>query len=396
MAQRISSKALKDLNVGTVDLADEGVTNPKLGTGSVDGRVLANLSVDDQHVNSLAGTKLDDASIPNAKYADNSVDGRVVADGSLDTSHISSLNGSVLVSNSVLGPAIAPGTLSTNHYGAGSVNSFALGPGSVVTDKVATAAITYPKIQTGTAGSVLFHGSTGVVEALAIGTEGSTLSVINGAPGWTNNILPSGTIIDYYGYGAPTGWLVAQGGTIGSSTSTASVLAADSAFNLYEHLWINFPDNLNPVIGGRGANALSDWTANKPITLPDLCGRVTAGIEKGSEDNTGDEESGAFLDTGRITSATAAEGATVVGATGGLEQVALTLTQIPAHVHVVSLQSLNSNNEQGSGKLATGNQAAEGFIPPINTNSTGGNTEGATDAHLNMPPFMLVTKLIKI
>lgn len=395
MVQRVTTKALKDLTVGTADYADASVTNAKLATDSVDGRALAALSVDDEHVNSLAGSKIDDESLENEKFADASVDGRVVAPDSLDASHFASLDGSILNANSVQGPAIAPGALTTSHYAAGSVNSFALGPGAVVTDKLAAAAVTYPKIQTGTAGSVLVHGSTGVVQALAAGAEGATLTVLNGAPAWSNNILPSGTIIDYYGYGAPSGWLLAQGGTIGSSTSAATALASDAAYGLYEHLW-TFPDNLNPVIGGRGANALSDWNANKPITLPDLKGRATVGIETPTPDPDPESEEGSFLDNGRITAATAAAGATVVGASGGSERVTLTLTQIPAHVHVVSLQALNSNNEQGSGKLATGNSAAEGFIPPFNSNSAGGNTEGATDPHLNMPPFMLVTKLIKI
>jgi hypothetical protein len=395
MVQRVTTKALKDLTVGTADYADESVTNAKLATASVDGRVLANLTVDDQHVNSLAGSKIDDESLLNAKFADASVDGRVVAPDSLDASHFASLDGSILNASSVQGPAIAPGALTTSHYAVASVNSAALGPASVVTDKLAAAAVTYAKIQTGTAGSVLVHGSGGAVEALAAGTEGATLTVLNGAPAWTNNILPSGTIIDYYGYGAPSGWLLAQGGTIGSAASTATAMAADAAYGLYEHLW-TFPDTLNPVIGGRGANALSDWNANKPITLPDLKGRATVCIETPTPDPDPESESGSFLDNGRITAATAAAGATVVGASGGAERVTLSLTQIPPHVHVISLQHLNSNNEQGSGKLATGNSATEGFIAPFNSNSAGGNGEGATDPHLNMPPFMLVTKLIKI
>jgi phage-related tail fiber protein len=49
--------------------------------------------------------------------------------------------------------------------------------------------------------------------------------------------------------------------------------------------------------------------------------------------------------------------------------------QMPAHVHIVDLQPLNSNSFGGSGKVTTGNDPAEGVIPPFNTSSTGIGTE---------------------
>lgn len=48
---------------------------------------------------------------------------------------------------------------------------------------------------------------------------------------------------------------------------------------------------------------------------------------------------------------------------------------MPTHVHSVNLQPLNSADAGGSGKVATGNSAAEGVIPPFNTSSTGSGTE---------------------
>lgn len=49
--------------------------------------------------------------------------------------------------------------------------------------------------------------------------------------------------------------------------------------------------------------------------------------------------------------------------------------QMPSHVHSVNLQPLNSADAGGAGKVATGNNVAEGVIPPFNTSSTGSGTE---------------------
>ena len=44
-------------------------------------------------------------------------------------------------------------------------------------------------------------------------------------------------------------------------------------------LWNNFPNIACPVVGGRGANAAADWAANKQITLPDMRGYATQGLD---------------------------------------------------------------------------------------------------------------------
>lgn len=49
--------------------------------------------------------------------------------------------------------------------------------------------------------------------------------------------------------------------------------------------------------------------------------------------------------------------------------------KMPAHVHSVDLQPLNSADAGGYGKLATGNNVAEGIIPPFNTASAGVGSE---------------------
>lgn len=68
-----------------------------------------------------------------------------------------------------------------------------------------------------------------------------------------------------------------------------------------------------------------------------------------------------------------------------------------AHTHVVNLNQLNSAGENGSGKLATGSEKAEGTIPNINTNSGGNHSHtitisntGSSTAHNNIPPYLTV------
>ena len=48
---------------------------------------------------------------------------------------------------------------------------------------------------------------------------------------------------------------------------------------------------------------------------------------------------------------------------------------MPAHVHIVDLQPLNSSDAGGYGKVATGNNSPEGTIPPFDTSSSGAGTE---------------------
>ena len=66
-----------------------------------------------------------------------------------------------------------------------------------------------------------------------------------------------------------TGWVPLNGLTIGSAASTATGRANADCQQLYYLLWNNFSNTLCPVTGGRGSSASADWSANKPIGLPD-------------------------------------------------------------------------------------------------------------------------------
>jgi microcystin-dependent protein len=133
-------------------------------------------------------------------------------------------------------------------------------------------------------------------------------------------ILATGDTKARYGTGTISGFVRANGRTLGSATSGATERANADAQALFEYLWTT--DANLTVSTGRGATANADWLANKTITLPDMRGRVMAGMD----------------DMG----ATAAArlnifGATVLGAAGGAQTNTLTTsTQLPAHTHTVT------------------------------------------------------------
>lgn len=76
---------------------------------------------------------------------------------------------------------------------------------------------------------------------------------------------------------APFGWVPMNDGSIGSATSSATTRAHIDTFPLYNLIWNNTPNNLAPVVGSKGATAILDFEANKPIYLTKALGRVLAG-----------------------------------------------------------------------------------------------------------------------
>lgn len=94
-----------------------------------------------------------------------------------------------------------------------------------------------------------------------------------------NAIFQTGDPIWLPRAGARSGWVRMNGRTIGSATSGATERANADTQPLFEYLWNNFDDTLCPVTGGRGANAASDFAANKPIGILDMRGRGPFGLD---------------------------------------------------------------------------------------------------------------------
>lgn len=144
-------------------------------------------------------------------------------------------------------------------------------------------------------------------------------------------LVPTGAKIGFVGLTAPTGWVLGSGRTIGSAASGATERANADTVNLYTLLWNSY-DNTVLVIEDsagtpttRGVSASNDYAANKRLPVPDYRGRVDIG-----KDDMGGSAAG------RITVAGGAFDGTVMGVSGGAQNVTISTSQLPAHNHGVT------------------------------------------------------------
>jgi microcystin-dependent protein len=158
--------------------------------------------------------------------------------------------------------------------------------------------------------------------------------------------IPPGTIVDFAGSTAPTGWLLCYGQAI-SRTGYAALFTS-----------------LGLVYGaGDGSSTFN---------LPDCRGRVSAG-----QDNMG----GSSAD--RLTIADGGMDGDVLGNAGGLQTNTLNVTQMPAHSHTVSANV----DRNGAGLYQSG--GAAGGVTNVSS-STGGGLP-----HPNVQPTIVFNKIIK-
>lgn len=123
-----------------------------------------------------------------------------------------------------------------------------------------------------------------------------------------------------YGSGARTGYVRANGNTIGNASSSATERANADTAALFSFLWTN--DTALTVSGGRGANAAADFAANKRINLPDFRSRIPVFLDGMGAANTN-----------RVTTAGSGIDATTTGSSGGAQNLNLTVGQLPSHDH---------------------------------------------------------------
>lgn len=211
-------------------------------------------------------------------------------------------------------------------------------------------------------------------------------------------VLQTGMFVETYGTGNLSGFVRANGRTIGSATSGATERANSDTQALFQYLW-GFDPNLT-VSGGRGASAAADWAANKTIALPDLRGRIVAGL-----DDMGNSPAS------RLTSSFFGATATTLGATGGFEKVTLAANQIPAGVpsggnNSISVASgftdvihgaLTSSNAPGGSNLQLVNGSAA-----VQLTSSGNNNISVTSSNASqqdvrtVQPTILMTYYVKL
>lgn len=190
----------------------------------------------------------------------------------------------------------------------------------------------------------------------------------------------TGTVIATIRTAAPTGWLLFNGDTMGSSASGAT-RASDDHRDLFVLLWDSFTNTDAPVSGGRGANAAADWTANKTITLPDMRGRSVIGTGTGSG----------------LSSRTH-------GAKVGAETHTLGESEMPAHGHQVYAGTGATSANAVDGGAATaqgmgGSTSSTGLGSITNFTASAQqivrNTGGGA-AHNNVQPSMALNWIVKI
>jgi microcystin-dependent protein len=211
-----------------------------------------------------------------------------------------------------------------------------------------------------------------------------------------DGIAKTGDIKARYGVGTIVGWLPCSGQTVGSATS-GSDYASNANEALFLYLW-NADPNL-VVVGGRGLlTAAQAWINGKKLTLPDMRGRVIAGL-----DNMG----GSF--------ANVLTGLDGLGEAAGVEKAKIAVNQVPqmslangltdtesavAIVSQISAANRSSGGDFGAWAHSSGN-AGSGTIdtvPAHNHTVTGtvGTATGSQQDLSKVQPVVGLTFYIKL
>lgn len=192
---------------------------------------------------------------------------------------------------------------------------------------------------------------------------------------------------------APTGWVRANGRTIGSVSSGATERANADTEALFLLLW---PDTSLAVSGSRGGTAAGDWAANKTIALPDFRGRVPVG-----PDSFGNSAAG------RITDAVLGVDSDTLGLAGGAQTHTLTEGEIPEHNHSVGITDpghthdvlfgLDDTTGGGQSNLTSGTSPITKTSQSATTGITVQESDvGSGTAHNNLQPSLVVPYFIKL
>jgi microcystin-dependent protein len=178
--------------------------------------------------------------------------------------------------------------------------------------------------------------------------------------------VPIGSIVDYAGTTAPSGFLFCFGQAVSRTVTYAALFAA-----------------IGTTYGtGDGATTFN---------LPDFRGRVGAG-----QDDMGGTSAN------RLTGLSGGVDGDVLGATGGAESHALTTAQLAAHQHFVAYDvnsvsptTLNATNYMskigdysGPSNYSLGGQSLQSNVG-LTSNT------GSGDAHNNVQPTIIVNKIIR-
>lgn len=172
------------------------------------------------------------------------------------------------------------------------------------------------------------------VDYLLAGTDGQVLTVVGGDLVWVDvsavGVVVPGMMTPFGGTAAPAGYLLCDGTAVSRTTFAALFAVTGTAFGI-----------------GDGSTTFN---------LPDLRGRIPLGK---------DDMGGVSAD--RVTDAAA----DVLGGTLGLEALALTLAQMPAHAHTVPFVSTSCQRVGGCETPGVNNSTITGG--PTATTVVGGS-----------------------
>lgn len=220
-------------------------------------------------------------------------------------------------------------------------------------------------------------------------------------------LFQTGMMAIFYGTGVIAGYVRPNARTIGSASSGATERANADCQALYLFLWQVDPSLA--VSGGRGANALADWNANKTLTLPDFRGCTFAAL-----DDLGSTPAG------RLTATYFGANPILLGARGGLESNTLDASKLgshyhsasiydPGHAHSASISTVGVPGPPGMGyggspfvAMTTGNPPVTIALngTGVRVNSANGldttNSAGGGQPHANVQPTLLISPYLKL
>lgn len=192
-----------------------------------------------------------------------------------------------------------------------------------------------------------------------------------------NLVIPSGIMVPWLTTAAPTGWVLASGRTIGSAASGATERANADTATLYAILWQAFSNTelaIQDSAGApttRGASAADDFAANKRLPLPDLRDRTVIGLA-----NMGG------TDVARIS----VFDTTVIGKSGGADEVTLTVDNLPAHTHDTDVPVVSA----GTGHSGVTEGTSDPAIPVTSS------SVGADEPFSIIQPSIVLPFIIKL
>lgn len=181
---------------------------------------------------------------------------------------------------------------------------------------------------------------------------------VDSPQGTLANITPVGSILDFAGASAPTGWLLCYGQTLDADANPE-----------YQDLF----DVIGNVFGGSN---------NSNFVVPDLRGRVVAG-----QDDMGGSSAN------RLTAPASTTGGIngdTFGATGGAETHVLTAAQLATHTH-----GQNTVNSSGGGVTAYADENTITGSGLVHNQAVATNSAGSDAAHNNVQPTIILNKIIK-